>query len=110
MKKRIEQLSVDRLQLQQEVEEYISDYAKLLPEDKIAYNAVYNYLEVELKFLGSATIWSSDEITELKLKPTCSGNYPTTVEEFVLMNEEKESRKKVLSQVYIAFKYIIEKE
>ena len=110
MKKRIEQLSVDRLQLQQEVEEYIRDYAKLLPEDKLTYNATYNYVEVELKFLGSDTIWSSDEITELKLKPTCSGNYPTTVEEFVLMNEEKESRKKVLSQVYIAFKYIIEKE
>ena len=108
MKNRIKKLQEDKIQIENEVMDYIKEYAELNEHDKLEYNAVFNYITVTLQYIGTTTIWKYDNITDLKISMNCS-EVPDTIEEFQQMQKSKLDRKNTLNKVFIAFKYIIDK-
>jgi len=108
MKKRIESHKQVGLALAKDIEDYIRQYARLTDKDKVAYRPEYNCIDIQLEYLGTASIWSLDKIENFKMHEVCSpDNKPQTVEEFQHILEQKELRKKVPMQVFMAYKYII---
>ena len=108
MKKRIESHKQVGLALAEDIEDYIKQYANLTDKDEVKYSMLYNCIDIDLGYLGIATIWPLDKIDKFKMNEVCSqDNKPQTMEEFQHMLEQKELRKKVPMQVFMAYKYII---
>jgi len=108
MKKRIEEHKQIGLALAKDIEDYIKDYAGLTDKDKVKYNMLYSYIDIDLEYLGIDTIWPLDEIKNFKLNEVCSpDSKPQTAEELKYTLEQKELRKKIPMQVFMAYKYII---
>ena len=108
MKKRIESHKLMGKNLAEDIEDYIRRYAGLTDKDKVKYNMLYNYIDIDLEYLGIDTIWPLDEIENFKMHEVCStDSKPKTVAEFQHILEQKKLRRKVPMQVFMAYKYII---